>query len=424
MRIDPYRRVLTRPGVRTLMITMLLARVPITATGIVLTLHVVLGHDRGGLDLDFTRSGFVAAVFALGAAVGAPLVGRAIDRSGLRVVLVVTAACETVFWVAAPFVSYAWLVPGAFASGLLALPVFSVARQAIAAMLPEEDRQAGFSLDSMSVEISFAIGPAVGVVVITQLGSKVALLGLAAAIAAAGAVLFALNPPVAGEDGVAPQRGVRAPRVAPMPLRAWLDLRVAAVLVAAAGATVVLAGTDVAITATMRGFGEVGLIGVIVIVWCLGSLVGGFVYGTMHRQIEPLVLLAFLAGLTVVAALAPTWWALALLLLPSTVFCAPLISSTAAQLVRITPATARGAVMGSHASALTVGNALGAPLAGVVVDQTAPRYGFVGIGIAGLALATAALTAAAARARRPLPPAAGPSDRRRPASPEEQSAFQ
>jgi predicted MFS family arabinose efflux permease len=391
MRVDPYRRVLARPAVRPLVLTTLLARIPVTASGIVLTLHIVLNADRGGLGLDFTRSGAVAALAALGAAFGSPLVGRVIDRSGLLIVLVVTTVCEAAFWMSAPFLAYAWLLPGAFVSGLLALPVFSVSRQALAALLPDEDRQAGFSLDSMSVEISFAVGPAVGVVVITQLGSTVALVGIAVTIGMAGLALIVLNPPVHGQDGVAPTRGQRPAGTGGLPWRSWLDLRVAAVLLAAMGATVTLAGTDVAITATMRGFGEVGLIGVVVAVWCLGSLVGGFIYGTLHRRIDPLVLLLFLAALTIPVALAPSWWWVALLLIPSALFCAPLISATADQLVRITPASVRGAVMGSHSSALTVGNALGAPLAGIVVDQTAPRYGFVGVGIAGLTLALVVL---------------------------------
>jgi predicted MFS family arabinose efflux permease len=93
----------------------------------------------------------------------------------------------------------------------------------------------------------------------------------------------------------------------------------------------------------------------------MGSLVGGFVYGTMHRRSDPPVLLIFMAVLTIPVGLAGTWC----LLVPSAVFCAPLISSTADHLVRITPPRARGAVMGSHASALTVGSALGAPLAGL-----------------------------------------------------------
>jgi MFS family permease len=387
MRLDPYRRVLARPGVRPLVITTLLARIPTTAAGIVLTLHVVLGTSHGGLGLGFTEAGAVAALAAVGAAIGSPLIGRVIDRSGLVVVLVVTATCEVAFWTSAAFVPYVWLLPGAFLSGLLSLPVFTVSRQAMAALLPDSERQAGFSLDSMSVEISFAAGPALGVVVITQFGSVVALLSIAGTIAVAGLALVVLNPPVHGAEGVPAVRGERPERHAPVPWRSWLDRRVAAVLLVSMGATLTLAGTDVALTAAMRSFHRIGLTGVVFAVWCLGSLVGGFVYGTLHRRIDPIVLLAFLAALTVPVAAAGSWWVLMLLLIPSAVFCAPLISATADQLVRLTPATVRGAVMGSHASALTIGNAVGAPLAGVIVDRAAPAWGFVGVGIAGLVLA-------------------------------------
>jgi MFS family permease len=403
MRLDPYRRVLARPGVRSLVLTTLLARIPTTAAGIVLTLHVVLGSNRGGLGLGFTASGAVAAASALGAAVGAPLIGRMIDRSGLIIVLVVTAGCEAVFWASAAWLPYAWLVPGACLAGFLSLPVFTVSRQAMATLLPDAERQAGFSLDSMSVEISFAVGPALGVVVITQFGSVVALLGIAGTIAVAGLALIVLNPPVHGQDGVAPVQGERPPRSAPVSWRTWLDVRVGAVLAVSMGATLTLAGTDVVLTATMRSFHEIGLTGIVFAVWCLGSLVGGFVYGALHRSIDPVVLLVFLAGLTIPVGLAPSWWTLALILIPSALFCAPLISATADQLVRLTPASVRGAVMGSHASALTVGNAVGAPLAGIIVDRTAPAWGFVGVGLAGLVLA---LVVSGAQTRRRVRPVA------------------
>src|SRR5580698_2734909 len=81
--MEAYKRVLARPGVRSLMITMLLARIPVTATSILLTLHVILGKAQGGLGLSYAAAGGLAALFAVGNGVGAPLVGRAIDRVGL-----------------------------------------------------------------------------------------------------------------------------------------------------------------------------------------------------------------------------------------------------------------------------------------------------------------------------------------------------
>jgi predicted MFS family arabinose efflux permease len=52
-----------------------------------------------------------------------------------------------------------------------------------------------------------------------------------------------------------------------------------------------------------------------------------------------------------------------------------------------------------HSSALTIGNAAGASLVGVVVDRVSPRSGFVGIGVLGLLLALLGLLAQARRGR-------------------------
>ena len=390
MRLQPFRLVLARPGTRSLLLVSLLARIPVTAAPVVLTLHVVLGLHRG-----FAQSGAVAALTALGAAVGAPLLGRSIDRVGLRSVLVLTTVAEGAFWVSAGYLPYVALLPAALLSGLFALPVFTLARQSLAALLPPAERQAGYALDSMAVEVSFAVGPALGIVVLTQAGTAVAFGSLAALLVLSGVALIVLDPAVHGEQGVdvAAVRGqARPPRSAPPPrLSDWVDVRVVAVLFSAFGATFTLAGSDTALAAVMRAFDQVPLLGLVLAIWCGASLVGGFVYGAWSRRVDPLVLLALMAALTVPAALAGSWQLLALLVLPSGLFCAPLMSASAELLAELAPAQARGQAMGVHASALTVGNAAGAPLIGLVVDAVDPRYGLVAVGAGGLLLALAGL---------------------------------
>jgi predicted MFS family arabinose efflux permease len=405
VRLDPYRQVLARPGVRALMVTTLLTRIPVTATGLVLTLHVVLGADRGGLGRSYTDAGLVAAATALGSGLGAPWIGRLIDRTSLIPVVAVTSIAQAAFWASVPSLPYAGLVPGAFLGGLFTLPVFVVSRQSLAVRLNDHDRGIGFVLDSMSIELSYSIGPALGALVITQFGSDAALYGLAIALTASGIALSVLNPPVHSPPAAVEQPAdgpdaVEVARPANVSARSWLNRPVIALLVITVGATATLAGTDVAITAMMRSFGEVSLLGIVIAVWCLGSLAGGFVYGTMRRRVDPIVLLLALAALTLPVAFAPSWWTLALLLIPSTIFCAPLISSTADQLIGLTPPSERGAVMGSHASALTFGALMGAPLAGVSIDNLSPAYGFVAVGLAGLVLA--AIAVQIRHRRRPL----------------------
>ncbi len=383
VRTNPYRRVLDVPGTRALYGAALLARIPVTAVPTALTLRVVLGLHRG-----FASSGLVAATVALGMAAGAPLLGRVVDRRGARTVLTVTVVAQAVFWVAVARLPFLWLVPAAFVGGALSLPVFSLTRQAITALLPPGIRQAGLSLDSMSVEISYSIGPALGVVAVTRLGSSTAMLVIGACVVAAGIGLLVLDPPTVpersdGEEAPSPPSGGAGVR--------WLSPVAVAALVATCGATFTLSGTDIAFTASMRAFGRVGLLGVVIAAWCLASLVGGFVYGLLSRRRDPLLLLFLLAALTVVLALAGSWWALLLLAIPSGLFCAPLMSSTADVITRSAAPEQRGRALGVHTSALTLGSAAGAPLIGLAIDRWSPATGFVTIGVLGAVLALGAL---------------------------------
>jgi MFS family permease len=108
MHLHPYRRVLALPGVRSLMVLALLARIPITAIGVTMTLHVAQDLHRG-----WGAAGLVGAALTVGTAIGGPLNGRFVDRRGLRPMLVVTTVAEALFWVLAPFLAFTVLLGGA-----------------------------------------------------------------------------------------------------------------------------------------------------------------------------------------------------------------------------------------------------------------------------------------------------------------------
>ena len=57
------------------------------------------------------------------------------------------------------------------------------------------------------------------------------------------------------------------------------------------------------------------------------------------------------------------------------------------------PAQARGEAMGLYGSAMTIGMALGAPLAGAVADRAGAGWSFVAVGTVGVLLALAGLAA-------------------------------
>ncbi|WP_089009042.1 MFS transporter [Micromonospora viridifaciens] len=378
--LKPYREALALPGLRSLLLVSVLARIPLTATGVVLTLHVVLDLGR-----KYGAAGLVGAASTVGAALGAPLLGRLVDRRGLRPVLALTTIAEGVFWASAPELSYPVLLPTAFLAGLLTLPVFSVVRQSVAALVPADRRRPAYALDSMSVELSFMVGPALAVALATALSPRITMWAVGAGIVASGVGFWLLNPPIrSADEPVGPARKV--------PRREWVTPRLLAVLAVSLAATLVLGGTDVAVVAVLRAGGELGWTGAVLTMWAAASLVGGFAYGAVTRSFSPLVLMAALSLTTIPVGLGGShWWLLCLALIPAGALCAPTIASTADAVSRLAPAAVRGEAMGLHGSAVTVGIALGAPLAGAVIDAWTPPWGFAVTGAIGALVALVVL---------------------------------
>jgi len=390
MTLEPYRRALALPGVRSLLLVSLLVRVPVIATGITVTLHVVLQLDRG-----YGAAGLVGAAITIGAALGAPVVGRMIDRYGARPVLAVTTLCEALFWSVAHALPYPALLVTAFLNGLLTIPAFSLVRQSIAALVPETHRRAAYALDAMAVELSFIIGPALAVVLATSISPRVAMLAVGTGIVLGGLGLIALNPPVR-------EATADAATGPPPPRREWLSARLVAILAVAAATTLVLVGSDVAIVAVLRESGQLEWSSVVLVLWGFSSLTGGFGYGMAPRAIPPFVLLAGLGLATIPVGLAGgQWWLLALAMLPAGMLCAPTLTAAADAVSRLTPAVVRGEAMGWHNSANTVGLAIGGPLAGAVIDASAPAWGFAVVGAIGLLVALASFPVYRAQRRRP-----------------------
>lgn len=387
--LAPYRRVLALPRVRSLVLVTLLARIPVGAASVALTLHVVLSLGGG-----FGAAGALGAAMTVGTALGAPLTGRMTDRHGLRRTLLVTTLAQGAFWLIAPSLPYLVLVPAAFFGGLLSLPLFSVSRQSLAALVPEDRRRTAYSLDSMAVEVSFMVGPAAGVLLATQLSTKVALLAMGASMMLSGLLLYVLDPPVRSDAEVQEAEGQ-----APVPRRQWITGRLVVILMASAGATLVLSGTDIGIVATLRHAGELKWSGLVIAIWCCWSLAGGFVHGSLPRSLPALALMELLCVLTIPVGLAGDWWSLALALIPAGAMCAPTIAATGEVISRLAPAAVRGEAMGLHGSALTAGLAMGAPLVGVVVDRWSPTMGFAVAGASGALLGVIGLALGTMRRR-------------------------
>ncbi|HST83564.1 MAG TPA: MFS transporter [Kineosporiaceae bacterium] len=380
MSLLAYRRVLALPGVLRLLAFAVLARVPHSGAGVVITLYVVIGTGRG-----YAAAGLVAAMSTIGTAIGAPWRGRAVDRVGLRRALLPSVLAVATVWAAIPFLGFGALLFVAFVGGLLSVPIFTVVRQSLAALVPLPQQHTAFALDSIGTEITFMIGPALAVLLATQWSTTGTVFAVGATLALAGLGLMIFNPPTRS----AAQPNQRSESSAleggkPALLR---DPALLAVLAITAGTLVVLSGTDVSIVAQVRATGDLGLTWVVFVAWSLSSLVGGLVFGAARRAVPPALLLLGLGLLTIPVGLASSAWWLAVAVLPAGFLCAPTLSATATVISRLVPEERRGEAMGWYGSAMTLGIAAGTPAAGAAIDVVGPWAGFallggVGVGVA------------------------------------------
>ncbi|MFL6114477.1 MAG: MFS transporter [Catenulispora sp.] len=385
----PYKPILAMHGTRALFVVAFLARLPLTAKSMALTLHVVL--DRGG---SYAAAGAASMVLTVGMGVGAPLLGRMVDRRGLKPVLVLTGVAETGYWVSAPFLPFPVLLVTTFTlGGVLGVPVFSVIRQAVAARVPEALRRQAFALDSMIVELVFMVGPALAIASITTMRSATATLAAIGALTV-GAVttLWMLDPPI-GHGAHAGADAADGAPPAKVSLTLWFSPAFVLVLATGMAANLVLAGTDLSITALLRQQDAVKWAGVCIFAWCLLSLLGGFWHGSTTRPWRLPVLMLLLGAGTIPVGFVGQfgWWWLAVILLPAGFMCAPTLSATAEAVAAAVPASARGQAMGLQGSAMTLGAAIGAPLAGTIVDASSPPWAFATTGTIGAALAAVML---------------------------------
>ncbi|MGN7199023.1 MFS transporter [Arthrobacter sp. SAFR-044] len=411
-----YRELLAIRPIRRLLLVGMVARIPHSAAGVLLTLHIVLTLGQG-----YAAAGAAAAVMTIGIALGAPWRGRRVDTVGLRTALIPSVISETVIWSIVPHVSYQWLLPLVFVGGLLTLPIFSVVRQSLGVLAEGDQRRTAFALDAITTEFVFMIGPAAGAVVATSGHTTAGLTVVGVATSLAGLFLMWFNPPTRSRDQTvecvedeqhaaevavvstapahaqeavaelapagaatsAAQRGLRGRLAGGF---AWFTATVAALFAVAAGAGMVLSGTDVGIVAALETGGHQSEIGIVFVFWCAASVLGGLIYGAMHRPIPPVFLLLGMAALTLPMAFAHDTWTLSFVSVLPGLLCAPVLSAASEKVADLVSEERRGEAMGWYGSALTAGVALGSPLAGVFIDIMGPSGGFVSVGAAGVLL--------------------------------------
>lgn len=384
-----YGRVLTNPRTQLLLILGFLVRVPMFGVSVVLTVHVVETLHRS-----WSEAGLVAAVATLAIAISGPWRGKLLDRLGLRRVVLPSIIVVACCWSVAPFVGYVPLLVLAAIAGLFAVPAFTIVRQGIIAATSDDDRRTALAVDGIVVEFAFMIGPVLAIALATAFGTAGVIFGLEMATAAAALMLWLANPPIRSALDEEDETDAVLPR------SQWLTPRFLVVCLVAFAAVLVLSGSDVSFVAAAKHFGEPAHLGIVLSIWGLGSVLGGLIYGALAKAPPLFLLLVLLAATTVPIGLASGMTALAVWGFVAGLFCAPTMTASVDAVARVVPERVRGEAMGWHGSFLTMGGALGGPIAGMFIDRYGFAGGFASVGVLGAVIAVVGFLTVRLRRRR------------------------
>ena len=266
-----YRALFLVPHVRRLVLSGLLARLPMGMVGLALLLLV---RENGG---SYAAAGAVSGGYFIATAVGAPIAGRLVDRRGqarilLRRAVIFPALLGGVCVLALLDAPLALIGVCAAAAGALMPPVGSSLRALWPRMFSDgELRAAAYALEASLQEITFIVGPLL-VAVLTAAASPALALGVAAVVGGIGTTVIALAEPVrawrpeeerhaASILGALESRGV----VTIVSLSACLGLG--------------FGGTEVGFPAFAEGHGGAELGSIPLSLFAGGSLVGGLIAG-------------------------------------------------------------------------------------------------------------------------------------------------
>ena len=380
-----YRDVIAIREVWTTLLLSALIRIPIFSLGIVMSVHVV-----SSLHLDYVRAGAVTTVVTVATMISGPWRGSMVDHKGLLRTMLPSLIITTITWGLSPWLGYFPLLVLCAIGGLWNYPIFTIPRQVLMVAVPTSRRRAALSLDSVSVEICYMIGPTVAIIAATTVGTRITITacGFIAAIGAAGLMILdpattepsAVDPvPPATHTPASAAPVVEAPRNRKL---AWLSPRSASILLAVIATGFCLGGIELPTVAAMRSMGRPEMIGWVLAASGLGSAIGGVLYGALPRGASTALLLVFLGALTALPALSSGPGSAAILLFLGGVFCAPTITSSIDALTDLVPADSRGTIIGWQGSCLNGGTAMAAPLIGAIMDSHGWQWGFLVAGIA------------------------------------------
>ncbi|BEM90236.1 MFS transporter [Serratia marcescens] len=374
---NPYFTLFSAPGSKAFSSAGLIARLPISMTGI--GIITMLSQVRGS----YWLAGAVAATFAFSMALLAPQIARAADRHGQNRVLPyatgVSALALLLLLICTHYRAPDWtlFVFAALAGGMPSISAMVRARWSeIYRGTPQ--LHTAFSFESVLDEVAFIIGPPIAV------GLSVSLFPEAGPLAAA--LLL-----VAGVTAFAWQKSTQPP-VYPRTRqrqRAILAMPSMQILVLALIALGTIVGTvDVISVAFAEQQGQPAAASIVLSVYAGGSCLAGLIFGAIKLP-SPLPRQFLYAAFATALTTLPLLWVhnvltLAAAMFVAGLFFAPTMIVAMGLVERLVPPSRLTEGLTWMVTGLGIGVALGAALAGLAIDAVGIKAGFGVTLIAGL----------------------------------------
>ena len=379
---NPYLHVLRTPHALPMVLAAFVGRLPLSMVGLGSVLLVQSETGSYGL------GGAVAAAGAVATAVSGPVIGRLADthaqRRVLLSVLAVFVVSGAVFLASVKEDWPLWTVflSAAFAGASLP-PVSSMIRVRWTHLLRGTPRlPTALAMESVVDEFVFIVGPVL-VTFLSTTGHATSGVVTAFMLAAIGSLLFAAQrrtePPPAPKEH---QRGPSAMRVA--------GLRVLFVVGAAIGA--VLGTLEISLVAFADEVDARALSGLLIAGLAAGSMAAGIGWGTVHWSMRLrhriLGVLVLLAVLTVPLVVVQGYWLMLPLVVLAGVAISPALISAFTLAEVLVPRSAVTEAFTWIGTSLALGVAVGASVAGKIVDAVGANASFL---VATVAAGVAAL---------------------------------
>lgn len=377
--VRPYAAILGHDGAWRFSLAGWFARLVRSTAGIS-TILLVAAHGEG-----YAVGGAASGAVVIGAAIAGPFWSRAADRVGQSRVLpialatLVVSAALLLLCVEFDVPSWTWIA-AAFLVGASAIDAGALVRARWIHLLDDgAKRHTALALEAVLDEFTFVIGPPL-VTLVAAAADPVFGFLVGVVLSLAGGVALLLqrrtapvpsgHSPLTAESAFAASSPSTAPRSAGF--RAWLPAGVLGLLPGYIGVGLFFGSLDLTAVGISHHVGSTAIAGVLLAIFAIGSVTGGFLFGTIAAAWTPLRRLV--VGGVLFAAVVPFYLLVGsplgfgIVSLCAGLATTPILIASSSMIETLTARENITVAMSWPSVALSVGVTIGASLTGSAID--------------------------------------------------------